>query len=1359
MVGKNVNSSQNELDGVEKMKDNWEKNNKTQFLNDFLKNKSENSNPWELLNELFEADTITSNISSQLEGFLNDSKSDIVDSSWNKLDRYYWFKLDEISLNELKKLFLPQYTKIQHKRQLFNDVLLWEFNFGEIPAKLNKEITWLDNKKLTKLLQWDFSKRKKYLVKVLWKKQVPASRNLCKLLEKINYQQRAKKIKDELNFEQLEKVESTFEGVVEVLDRLNNGVVDSVDIQVLSQLDFFNKDELFEIITWFLPVLDLETVLKLNLLKPEESNGYKKSMIEEYILSNGIESISQDDLSKMVDNIRNKDVLISTKKHLGWEYQIDTIAKDLYIAHLNIDLEKEVKKHLEEENTESTNEGTESNNLNQELVGKFLNSLEKKWVDLDKLESWNILVLRRRSKIGSDEAVEENLYFELLDPIFDGTNFNFIQRWIDLYDNVNPQKAKQNLNVMISLIEHEAQSDDERSSIVSADILTKNEIKEKINKGQIKQDTDKIDYDSQEEIEKRIEDIKAEMEEFKETQFENGLWEEEVYQSPKYLELNKELDDLNNSHINKLLFLINELDKDWEKYGLVEWTVIHVEKNFKTKQEWLYSIEKIDNDSKMVILVWLSGKTEEITFDEFYSTFKQKEAKRTSNTNNFSTLFEYHQTSNSQWWKFEFINGEIHNKETKSDINYNYLISADGEETFKIEAIYGDSVKITFWKAKQDKDKDKNDVTKLSMEDSSHTIKVWMLDHYIKKHNLIPRSINEDKEIDTNLPEWNKIRGSFVARFFSRLSIADLVAWWKVWLESIENYLNEWNSEQAARFASSVLGKVLPAELQRDLQTRAESEKRKRMDEHKDKLKAVDSYVAVWMIEEWLLNRDTPQYKKEAWMIFMLENYGTLYAKGGLFKHKWTYLWYEAMWGKIGDKLYREEEEKASKSNLPFDEDELVFVLMKKQCWTHWYNWIKRRTRLHKEFKWLRWKWQDDEWKKGEDDGGLSRNVDDRVRYWLWELDGGTYINAMGAMAPIIWKGAWDEFHKLNKLPFVMLFSWEALTFNESMIDKFKNHLNKWEVIPSIWLMSNKYHMELQNKVVLELAKDFGEIYGWKYSNMYKDALEIFNNQKSTSIKPKDKVINASKFFDKYGEAITRSMAMLNTWKTDELSKTEKLIYLKKDVNPIYNTYFKQFNDWMEGNAEFTNDDFLTDGALWAGVSWVNIYKATMQNIEFTQWGSFRHGIRWQHVWKEIYSEIEALANKERKYDISWVGEDLEIRSKILKMNLRWFLAGIFNTHWWNTTALFALNKASSPLASRLNKWWISMKEIYRNKLSFNEILDESNAQANQLLDRYVDNILNDRWAIEPSFDDIFSAIDVNKKAVNSAIDYDQEAA
>ncbi|MDP2395773.1 MAG: hypothetical protein Q8S84_05790 [bacterium] len=56
----------------------------------------------------------------------------------------------------------------------------------------------------------------------------------------------------------------------------------------------------------------------------------------------------------------------------------------------------------------------------------------------------------------------------------------------------------------------------------------------------------------------------------------------------------------------------------------------------------------------------------------------------------------------------------------------------------------------------------------------------------------------------------------------------------------------------------------MPDEIKQDMLIKVERAESEQMDKELDSLSKVDSPIAVQRIEKWLLNKSTPEYKKEA---------------------------------------------------------------------------------------------------------------------------------------------------------------------------------------------------------------------------------------------------------------------------------------------------------------------------------------------------------------------------------------------------------------------------------------------------------------------------------------------------------------
>jgi hypothetical protein len=55
-------------------------------------------------------------------------------------------------------------------------------------------------------------------------------------------------------------------------------------------------------------------------------------------------------------------------------------------------------------------------------------------------------------------------------------------------------------------------------------------------------------------------------------------------------------------------------------------------------------------------------------------------------------------------------------------------------------------------------------------------VNIGFLDTWIREHALVPRSLDEEKDVKETKDEGVKRHGSFWSRFYDRLSVADLLA-------------------------------------------------------------------------------------------------------------------------------------------------------------------------------------------------------------------------------------------------------------------------------------------------------------------------------------------------------------------------------------------------------------------------------------------------------------------------------------------------------------------------------------------------------------------------------------------------------
>jgi hypothetical protein len=78
------------------------------------------------------------------------------------------------------------------------------------------------------------------------------------------------------------------------------------------------------------------------------------------------------------------------------------------------------------------------------------------------------------------------------------------------------------------------------------------------------------------------------------------------------------------------------------------------------------------------------------------------------------------------------------------------------------------------------------------------------------------------------------------------------------------------------------------------MMSRVEQTQKKSMEEFIQRLKDINSHPATVMIDSWLKDPRTPQYKIEAAVFYMFEKYGALCAKE-MYPYQGQFYWYQKL--------------------------------------------------------------------------------------------------------------------------------------------------------------------------------------------------------------------------------------------------------------------------------------------------------------------------------------------------------------------------------------------------------------------------------------------------------------------------------
>jgi len=796
-----------------------------------------------------------------------------------------------------------------------------------------------------------------------------------------------------------------------------------------------------------------------------------------------------------------------------------------------------------------------------------------------------------------------------------------------------------------------------------------------------------------------------------------------LVQEHNYNELIEKIDELDIEWIN--------ISCNWER-GLFKWMFLN------TKEKWLFEVNWIEKDIWKITLITLNDKWnyEPQTYDyfQFYEAFKDNETKRLKNISDFWELIDIKSTDNDNWknhkidnWKLMATN--VVDWSEKKDMEVNYLVSDESDTIVRINEFSGNHVKIQFWERKEnknltDKEKkwlkfqkdDKGNViweTLLIKGAQEYSISLNQLDLLIKEYKFYPNWQTWKTEKEKVLEPETEFGTSFFSKLFSLSSVSEVLAGWKMVIDSIWESLKKWNDLHSAKAALVMWWAFLPEELKQELQIKVERAESESMDKELESLWKVDSRIAVKRIEKWLLNKDTPEYKKEAWILFMLEKYWHLTSKGALYPHRWKFLWYEAFGWSVWDDFFNRIKKESFDQDITFSEEFLMLILLKQQCKGN-FLWHRRRSRLHKEFdaKWSRW--ISEEVEKWYKDASLKRNARTMVDEWLdAEVAGWTTSNGIWWFKKAIER--WWSLEDMSEWFFCMLYSWVLFDVDQKTFMNIKALWDGWMPIIMTRYSTKLSDMKLFNKTVLELSLRMWDIY---WNKMWEEAQKLFTATENKTWNEEDRVKDAQKFWKKYWTPLSRALNFANT-KDNTYSKTDNIIFLEKENNDTFAEYYKS-TKWFV--SEITFDKDLMDDACWeVWITGLNVIGLTKKYLKIWNHRQLTEPKTWARVWKEIIKDMKSVRTK----DISEIDKKRYLLNT-LKDLTSWFLS---NLAGWN---LEIYNYPSTNIWKALNKMKLF---IWKDLWGFSPdwILDW---EADRVLWKVVNNIL--AWALEWWDSDIY---------------------
>ncbi len=1208
-------------------------------------------------------------------------------------EKYNEIELDKIDVYMLRKQLAKWYLSLKQSRENLEQYILreYEVNSDEYNNKIASSVKNLSPIEISRLTR-NNNELQKFLKKELSRDSVPTRVKL-----------------DVFQWVSESQMQARFNGLSEdekkelrpILVKLGNGKTPREDeMRALIESPLLSSDEKVRFIHTFLPYITLRQAVDTGLISESEAEDKKKKYTQKVL--DGV-SLDSDRKDELISQITIWDIRIKTKDIVTSGDNAVSISKNIWFTDFTDSLENQSADNL---NTARLKWPSSFDQM-LALIGD-MNS-NNRFKNLQYFAAGNII------KFTKAWAEQEEINYVKIDGYDDEKReFTFRSVWGNTLDLSSPWSPESLW--YLEFIESLKKSNSTSFEAIDSDMLNA-----QIRSGNVEtsnlQTLSAADFDGSENIERKNElklhEIERLREEISEKRNQLSLTEDaakkkELEQEIERLETflvtfsNTDISSENAAEIynrNKFLEKLNELDNDGIKLWFKRWVSFTTGK--KMGDEWSGTYTLLDNPNyeAWTVSFYSQAWTETANLSSFLEKFKESWAKRTKSILSPEEII----SENSSFEGYEFSDGKFIAKDEedlagkKADREAKYLASTTGDTIVKINDFSGNFVNVQVGEREtitDEKKLRKNEKSKDLIKIKGATHEQWTLDElnrYIEEQSLVP-----DWKIWENLTivpkdQQNSIKNGFK---WNAWSLYEIIAGWKTVVEWITESLSRWSHVKSAH-AALAMWKFLPWELKDDLQAKVEAAESEEMDKALKQLGAVDSWMAVARIEKWLKNRATSEAKKEAWILFMLEKYWHLTSKWKLYPYRWKFLWYEALGGKIWDALYLDTKKQVEADGQVFSEEKLVHMLLKKQCYWHWFNGIHRRSRLHKEYE-NKWKsWVNDEFEKWEKDASNFRNAKTMVREGMGEATGGTTSNAFWWAKKAVDRGG--SLEDMMHIPSAILLSWAAFDLDQVTYNKVKSLWDgEGQPVITFLMYSSKQNMQMYNKVVNTLSHEIEAAYPTEFAGIWKRADDLYKMWLNRKEKEKVRLEAANKFWQDYGEVLSRALN-INLSSDGKFDKTDDIIRRKKETI----SEFWQYHELLEASPSMWNafkKDYVED---WAGETWIygiNINGLTKKYLDLSQGWGFRNWQTATNIWLQIKEDVNATPKKLFVWNDINSPENRAAQEGHLVDIFEQLIGGYLEIHGANQQALRGMNNPTTSLWSALNSWWINMlRDLYQS--------------------------------------------------------------
>lgn len=752
-------------------------------------------------------------------------------------------------------------------------------------------------------------------------------------------------------------------------------------------------------------------------------------------------------------------------------------------------------------------------------------------------------------------------------------------------------------------------------------------------------------------------------------------------------------------NLNELKVALDASDPSWRDVELKVWMTFE----FSWKDSSKVAIWKITNINDKWVTIASEWPLIDLSYKEFCDAFISEKWKRLTNITDYNSVIESIK-KHKDWEKFRDLELKkdvlVPKNQEKNEKHpwVNFFVWKNG--FLEIKKVHWDRIEVIIW-TWEEKEKEYK-VKKAEKTTLSYEVFYW----YIIKNKLEPKIDKKLTELTEPINKKNPWkRFSFWNHVFWMQNIITIWMWAKQFVDSLKATLKENNELQAAEFALA-LWKVLPASMKQDLQNRVESAQKKKTKEKVDMLSQMNIVLSIQYVEKILKTSNSYQHEIEAALMFVLEKHGWLYPMT-LQKYSWSYLWYEKLWWKVWDKMFKEYMRDTINDNREPTEEWLITKLLVKQSMQDDKEYFpKRRTTIVWEFFWACWNWRDNSMNAWEKEWKSYSTLWWRKWVAIWKLKEWRHMFAIWCFKSVLDK--WWNPKEKNHIPFMILMSWLPKKLHQSTTG-----MLKWlwfgHQVPALFFCQNPWLVDAFEKIMLKFAKQ-----EWK--SCYDELLTIIKERDSWAKWEKETLEALDKYWEKYGWSL---WPKLNT-------VDDSAYLLSKEDNDIAQ-YFSLAKVIADNNSKskenFENNVYKQDNTLmlyswwskyfssmvwWIQPSWIlrdwlptDVFDNFVKKIENIRsycapWkkAEDKESEEWRKKLFIALNRIAAVYVKD--HFSSWRIMDSDIYKKLYKMGL-----------WLPTQENYAAYSSEDIESSAFDKNFLACYPLFKNKIRENDILKQ----------------------------------------------------